>query len=161
MRMLLRLVPWWARIVAVGAVLVASAAFGAVKMHQHDQKAYDALQKRFDDFQDQVRVNGLAAKAATKAKEEADLKRKKDADEENAHALATLAGTIAKLRADGAGRRPVSRPAPCPGNTAGASRYWTEFVGAYRDLLQEVRDAAAKGDGTTVGLNAAKRWAQH
>lgn len=161
MSVLLSLVPWWARIVAVGAVLAASAAFGAVKMHQHDQKAYDALQKRFDDFQDQVRVNGLAAKAAAKAKEEEDLKRKKDADEENAHALATLAGTIARLR----NAHPAGSGVPTAPTTSSrpdlACFDRTELERAFRQYRTDVRGLVDEGSAATLNLDTAKRWAQH
>lgn len=160
MSFLLGLVPWWGRIAAIAAVLLAAMAFGAVKMHQHDQKAYDELKQQFEDFKDKVRVDGIAAKAAAKAQVESDQKRKENADEENSAALATLAGTIAKLRAD-SGRRPVPATPSCPEHPDAAARYRAEFERAYRDLAAGLRaEAQQRCDPTIAGLNTAKRWAQ-
>lgn len=41
------LIPWWGRWAAIGVAMLASAAFGAAKMHQHDQEKYDAREVQF------------------------------------------------------------------------------------------------------------------
>lgn len=152
------IVPWWTRWAVLAVALVAAAAFGAARMHAHDQARYDALEAQFEEFKDKTAALGREAKAAAVAKEAADKKRKEDADAENSVALATLADTIGKLRARSSGRR-VPDLTACSANPAGADRERAEFQPAYRDLLSAVRAEADRCSERTVKLNTARRWA--
>ena len=78
MNLLGMIVPWWGRWAALLALVLAAAAFGAAKMHQHDQAKYDARE--------------AAIKAAALKQNELTLKQtalfqtyKESADEEALH----------------------------------------------------------------------------
>ena len=58
MSILFSIIPWWGRLLAIVAVLVAAAGFGAVKMRAHDAKSYEALQLAYSDFKGKVQAEG-------------------------------------------------------------------------------------------------------
>lgn len=152
------LLPWWWRWAALALALVAAAAFGAAKMHEHDQSRYDALQAQFEAFKDQTAALGREAKARTVAQEKADKEAKEKADAENSDALAALAGTIGKLRRSGAGSRGLPAT-PAPAGRPDLACYDRAILsGAYGTLVEEVRGGADEGSKATVDLNTAKLW---
>jgi hypothetical protein len=151
--------PWWSRWAVLAVALVAAAAFGAAKMHAHDQIKYDALEAKFEAFKDTAAALGREAKAAAAAREAADKSRKEAADAENSAALATLASDIAKLRA----RRASSGFLPAPGSAATSldrvSVKRAELERALRELDTGVQGLFGEGDRAIVDLNSAKKWA--
>lgn len=153
-------IPWWGRWVALAIALVAAAAFGAAKMHAWDQNRYDALRGQFEKFKDQAEALGLQAKKDAKAKEASDKERKANADKENAAALAALAGTVRRLRA----QRAHSNIVPAAPATAARPELATfdraELERALRVFTSEVQGIADEGSAATVNLDSAKRWAQ-
>lgn len=155
------ILPWYVRWVALGLAMLAAAAFGAFRMHEHDRKAYDKLQGEFVVFKDKVTALGIQAKKDAKAKEDLDKKRKDAADHENALALDTLADTVASLRNSRAGRSIVP-PAPaaskCPSGQACFDR--AELERALRDYRSEIRGFVDEGSAVTIDLNTARRWAK-
>lgn len=149
---------WWTRWAVLAVALVAAAAFGAAKMHAHDQARYDALEAQFEAFKDKTAALGREAKAAAVAKEAADKKRKEDADAENTAALAALADTIGKLRSrPGRGVLPAGPASPGGADVACFDRPAIER--AYGGLVAGLRVLGDEGAKATVDLNTARRWA--
>lgn len=156
------ILPWYARWVALGLAMLAAAAFGAFRMHEHDRKDYDKLHGEFEVFKDKVTALGMQAKKDAKAKEALDLKRKDAANHENALALTNLADTVAKLRNKRDSGRSIVPPAPaaskCPNGQACFDR--AELERALRDYRSEIRQLVDEGSAVTVDLNTAKKWAK-
>ena len=67
MGLLLNLVPWWGRWLAIGALCLALIAFGWVKRGVHDQNRCDALQASYEAFKAKVAGEGIAAQERAKA----------------------------------------------------------------------------------------------
>lgn len=105
MGILLSVVPWWGRLLAIGAVLVAAAAFGAVKMHAHDQKRYDALNVAYANFRADVKAKGDIASAQAKAQEARQKEVEHALSAELARADNDYVAAVKRLR-----ERPPSRP---------------------------------------------------
>lgn len=160
MSLLLAVVPWWGRIVAVAAVLVAAAAFGAVKMHEHDQARFDALQAQYSAFVDKVRATGLEAKKAAEAKEKSDKERKEKSDAENTELRANNTALAKRLRDERARSRFV--PAAAPGSTSPDRACFgrSELERALQRLDEAVSGLVAEGDAARIDLNTAKGWAK-
>lgn len=154
------IVPWYARWIVLGLLMVAAASFGAFRMHDHDRKAYDKLQGEFEVFKDNVRALGIQAKKDAKAKELLDQKRKEASDHENALAVADLADTVAKLRARNSGRGIVPPAAPGASRPDLACFDRTELGAAYGILVERLRSGADESSKDTIDLNTAKKWAQ-
>lgn len=157
----LAFIPAWAwRWLAIAGIGVACMAYGAFKMHEHDQEAYDKLAREFGEFKGGVRAAGEKAEQDRLAKEAEDKKRKEAADAENSAALATLAGTVAQLRRD----RP--RGGVLPAAAAGARDpdvacfFRPELERAYGALVIGVRGLGDEGSKAVIDLNTAKRWKQ-
>lgn len=156
------ILPWWWRWALLAVVIVASMAFGAAKMHEHDQVKYDKLEVEYSKFKGGVEAIGVQAQADTKAKEAKDKTRKETADHENLRTIADLNSAITRLR-DDADR---TRGGFVPGAPAGSSRAdlacfdRPALESAVRDLVVEVRGQADKGTAATVDLNTARKWAQ-
>ncbi|HEX8106694.1 MAG TPA: hypothetical protein VF516_03150 [Kofleriaceae bacterium] len=152
----LALLPAWAwRWIAIAGVGLACAAYGAFKMHEHDQIAYNELAQQFGEFKGAVKATGEKAEKDRLAKEAADKENKEKADAKNAADLAALSGMLDRAR-----RRPVSAPAACPADPSGADRFRAESERAYRDLVEGLRGEGERGSKAVIGLNTAKRWAQ-
>lgn len=154
------ILPWWWRWAALAAALLAAAAFGAAKMHAHDQVRYDELEAKFETFKDRVTAAGVLAKQQAIAKEAADKKRKDAADAENSAALATLADTIAGLRRDRPGGGVLSPGPASPGGADVACFDRPAVERAYGALVVGLRGLGDEGAQATVNLDTAKRWAQ-
>lgn len=152
----LAFVPAWAwRWIAIACVGLACMAYGAFKMHAHDQKAYDELAQEFGQYKGQIAALGEQAKKEAAAQKAKDKKRKEAADAEVSDALTALARQLRD-----ASSRPVSAPAACPSDTAGADRFRTESERAYRDLVAGLRGEGERCSKAVIGLNGGKRWAQ-
>lgn len=165
MSLLLGLVPWWGRILAVAGILVAAAAWGAAKMHSHDARRYDALEASYEAFKDGVRNLGIQARKDNEARAKADKERKEQADAENARTRAADQRTIAGLRAaaakrDSRGGSAAAAPAgsKCPDGLTCFDR--AEYQRALGEFDSEARRGADEGTAVTADLNTAKRWAQ-
>jgi hypothetical protein len=159
---------YW-RVFAIAAALLAAAAFGAYKMHVHDQIEYDLLKSEYDVFKGGVAALGEAAKTKKAEQEKSDAARKKRADDELAKTKSDLAGlydAYGRLR-DQRRNNPSGSvlPAAAPGavdpDRACFSRASLDRGLAEADGL--LQDGAAKillrGDTAISGLNTAKRWA--
>lgn len=105
MSALLALVPWWGRAIAILAVLAAAVAFGAVKMHEHDQAKYDALNLAYASFKADVKAKGDIALKAAAAQEQRQQEVTNGLKAKLASADADLARARERLRS-----QPPSRP---------------------------------------------------
>jgi hypothetical protein len=120
----------------------------------------DALQNHFDKFVAEVKAKGEAAQIASDAQKKSDQLKKEAADHENSNALATLAGTIGRLRIATDSRGSVLPPAPASSvSPAIACLDRAESERAFRDFLAEARGLTEEGDKATIDLNTAKLWA--
>jgi len=105
MGILLNLVPWWGRLLAIVAVLVAAAGFGAVKMHAHDQAKYETLQLAYSNFRGDVAAKGEQANREAAA-QAAKQKGVEDALRKDLAAADSLYADLARRLRE----RPPSRP---------------------------------------------------
>lgn len=152
--------PWWARWAALGVAMVAAAAFGAAKMHQHDQKAYDALSAAYAGFKAEVAAAGKAQNDRAAAIAAHDELLKEEADDDHEAALAKLRADVDRLRArrSSGGILPPAAPgAPSP-DRATFSR--AELERALRDLDAGVQGLVDEGSRAVIDLDTAKRWAR-
>lgn len=155
---------YW-RWIALAALLAASAAFGAYRMHVHDQIAYNALRSEFDVFRGGVEALGKAAQEQAKATELANLERKRDADAKAVKAKRDLDGLYAAYTGlrdsrKGASRSLLSSPAPAPGSAATATFDRAAFDRAISDFDAGAVGILKQGDSAIVDLNSAKTWAR-
>jgi hypothetical protein len=108
-------VPWWGRWLAIAGILAAAAAWGAAKMHAHDEREFDAYReevKLAGDRQNELTQQITAAQAQLKEISDAEWKTKHDA------AVGALAAARLRLAA-GRDRRLV--PA-APSRAGGGDR---------------------------------------
>ncbi len=142
------------RLIAIAALVAVLGGYGMTMRVQRDN-----ARSEYAEFKAQ------SAKAAWQAAEKAlqetitDQKMKESADAENSQALATLAGTIKRLRDEHSPGGIVSAPAACPSNPAGADRFRSESERAYRDLVEGLRAEGERSSKAVIGLNTGKRWA--
>lgn len=139
---------------------LACMAFGAVKMHQHDEVAYDALDLQFSTFKGETQRLGAQAKAEAEAKAAADKRNKDQTDAENKRVTDALLADIKRLRNARAGGSFVpaapasaSRPDLACFDRAELERSIRAFDTGLQGLVDE-------GSKATVDLNSAKVWAQ-
>lgn len=145
--------------------LAGAAGWGAWKMHQRDQVAYNALTSEFASFKGGVKAIGKAAKEKAEAKEKADKFAKETADEENRRSLATTRATISKLRAAAAKRDSRGGSvSPAPAGSRCPDGAVCFAVAEYQRTLGEFDTGARRlvDEGTALGvdLNTAREWAQ-
>jgi hypothetical protein len=137
--------------------------FGALKMHQHDQKKYDALELKHNLFVTQTKVVGEQAALKADAQRKQDKLDKEKADVENAKSVADLNARVVQLRRErDSARSSIVPPAP-PGSSRPELACFdrAELERANGELLAAIRGGADKGSKDTVDLNTAKRWAQN
>lgn len=127
----------------------------------HYRAKYEAEHAAFQAFVEKVRLQGEAAEREVAAKTAADKLAKEKSDAETSAALATLAGSIGRLRneRDRAIGRFVSAAAPCAASPQGADRS-AEYERAYRALVAGLRAIGDESDRRIVKLNGAKEWAR-
>lgn len=163
--MLNLIVPWWGRALAVVALLAAVAGFGALKMRQHDNIRYEALEREYAQFRGRVAAEGAAAQARAVAQAERDKRRKENADKDHAQTVAALDIAVRGLRV-AADNHSFTVPAAPSGSQrpdlacfdrGDYQRAWGEDFKRLRDGIRVLLD---EGAACTVGLDAAKRWAQ-
>jgi hypothetical protein len=92
-------VPWWGRWLAIAGILAAAAAWGAAKMHAHDEREFDAYREEVKLAGD--RQNELTRQVTTA---QAQLKEISDAEWKTKHDAAVGALAAAQLRLDQARR---------------------------------------------------------
>ncbi len=120
----------------------------------------EALRAEYEAFKAQVKAVGEEQETKSRAQAESDKKRMEAADAENAAALATLAGTIKRLRDDHprGGILPAAPAGSGRPDVAAFERAELErALGRYREA---VRGLADEGTAATLNLDTAKRWAQ-
>lgn len=121
----------------------------------------DAVKAEYAEFRTKVAQAAEAAAEAALKKTIADEQKKEKADAENAAALATLAGTIKRLRDADADRNLVpAAPAgtKCPDGQACFER--AELERALRGYQEGVRGLVDEGSEIAVDLDTAKAWAK-
>lgn len=148
-------------LIALGISVVGNAALAKFYVGAKEDLATE--KQAFSSFKDQVRTLGEIAAAEAKAKGAADKQRKEKADAENKVAFGKLNARIGELRhqRDSAISGFLSATPPgsrCPDGQTCFER--AEYLGAYRELVQEVRGAADEGAAVVIDLDTAKRWAQ-
>ncbi len=150
----------WRAVAALAAVLVLAGYIETLRIEREHAYAAEATAKAaLATFKTEVAALGKRAELDKAAHEAADKKRKDDADAENSAALATLAGTIAKLRArPGGGRVPAAPAGSSRPDLACFDR--PESERAYGALVAGLRGLADEGAKSAVELNTAKAWAQ-
>lgn len=155
------ILPWWTRWAVLAAALIAAAAFGAVKMHQHDQKAYDELAGQYATFKAEVAAAGQAQEKRAAAIAAHDGLLKEEANEENRTALAAMRADVKRLRRE----RDSARSSILPAAPAGTGRPDLAcfdrgaLESALRALVADVRGFVDEGAEAVVDLNSAKLWA--
>jgi hypothetical protein len=155
------LLPWWWRWAALVLVIVASAGFGAIKMHAHDQTRYEALQGDFAGYRAQVSAEGKIAQRRADAQAAAAKLAKEQTDAENKAARNLDRQRIASLRWDADHRGAYSLPAaPADARRADLACFdRAEFERAGGAALGRLRAIADQGDAATLDLNSARAWA--
>ena len=150
---------------AFALALVAAAGWGAWKMHQRDQVAYNALTAEYASFKGGVKGIGDAAKIASEKRKLLDIKAKEYADAKAITDLAAARASVARLRADAAKRdsRGGSVPAApagsrCPdGQTCFATTEYQRALGEFDSSARRLADSCS---AIEIELNTAREWAQ-
>ena len=139
MGFLLNLVPWWGRILAIVAILVAAAGFGAVKMHSHDQVKYEALQLEYAAFKADVTAKGQAQEAHTAIVVAAQQQKTKEVSNDYAKKLADLRSYYSKRLRNATRPRSSQVPSvpqsPLP---VDATPAYVELAGACAETTQQL-----------------------
>ena len=155
-----------ARWVVLVALVAAIAGFGAYKMHQHDQKKYDALKREYDTFKGGVAALGAAAQQVKEQTDARLTKAKTDADKTLADAISSNASNLARLRKQRDDARSSSLPS-APANTSRPNLYCADraiLEQGMGDALRLVREGgrglADKGTENTLRLSTAIDWAR-
>lgn len=143
------------RLIAVAALVAVLGGYGMTMRLQRDN-----ARSEYAEFKAQTAK--AAWQAAEKALQEtiADQKRKEAADAENSDALATLAGTIKRLRDSRAGSGVLPPSPSSPGGADIACFDRPALERAYGELVAGLRELSDEGSKTAVDLDTAKRWAQ-
>ena len=154
------------RWIVLGFLVVAIAGFGAYKMHQYDQKKYDALKREYDTFKGGVAALGAAAKIVKEQTDARLEKAKTDADKILADAISSNASNLARMRK----QRDDARGRILPNPTADTRRtdlYCADraiFEQGMGDALRLIREGgrglADKGTENTLRLSTAIDWAR-
>jgi hypothetical protein len=156
-------VAWYYRWLAIAALVAAVAGFGALQMHEHDQKAYNELSAEYVQFKATVAAQGAAAQKKADADKLADKQSKEKADANHAKTVADLNAGITRLRAlhdNGPAGSGVPAALPGSGRPDLACFDRAEYQQAYRSLVAEIRGQSDEGTAGTVDLDTAKLWAQ-
>lgn len=145
------------RLIAVAVVVGVLAIYAGLMRVERD-----AVRAEYADYRTKVAQAAAAAAQAALQRTIADEKRKEAADAENAHALATLAGTIKRLRDDArtSGGSVSASPAGsrCPPEQVCFDR--AEYQRADGKFVAGARGLADEGSKVTVDLDTAAEWAQ-
>lgn len=149
----------WGVIVALA---LACMGFGAVKMHEHDQKKYDTLETQFETFKAKTAALGEAAIAAAKAQAAADKLKQEKTDVDREKVILKLTADIKRMRADADSARGSFVPA-APATTSRPDLACFDraaLESALRGFVEDARGLADEGTAATIDLDSAKRWAQ-
>lgn len=144
------------KLVAVGVLVAILGAYGVTMRTQRD-----IARAEYSDFRREIAVAAQAAAEQALKRTIADEKRKEESDAAHAKTVATLTDSIGRLRLerDDARSRFLPPTAAAPDRPDLACFDRAEYLGAYRDLVSEVRGPADEGTAATVDLDAAKGWA--
>jgi hypothetical protein len=141
---------------AVGATVLFLGMSLALKVQTARLEASEA---KYATFVAQVRTEGEAAKKAAKEQTEKDLKRKKEADNENQVNRKRIADLTQRLRERPAGGQ--LPPAPSGSKRPELACFdRSEYSGAYGKLIEGLRGLADEGTAATLDLDTAKAWAK-
>jgi len=145
---------------AIGAALVIAGLGVALKVQT---SRLDAVKAEYATFVAQTKAIGEAAEKAAKAKEEADRKRKEDADAQLTRSrrdLAALGDAYRSLREQRARSGFLSPPAPGAADPGRACLERAELERTLERIDAVGAGIAQEGDQARIGLDSAKRWAQ-
>lgn len=150
------------RLIVYGGLILAAMGWTAYEVYGHEERKVQAVKDELATFKGGVAALGLAAEKRTKEENAASLKRKQDADKENADSARRDTALIASLRAAAAkrtnGRFVPSAPATSRSpNLACFDR--PELESAIRGLVGEVRGLVDEGSKSALDLNTARIWA--
>ena len=139
MNLVLSAIPLWGRLLVVGLVLVAAAGFGAVKMHAHDQLAYERLQGQYSNFKADVAAKGFAQEQHTKTVVAAQQQKTKEVSSEYDKKLAGLRSYYSKRLRDATstGSGQLS-PLPITAVSVDATPAYIELAGACAETTQQL-----------------------
>ena len=143
MGFLLGLVPglpsWAWRWIGIGLVLVAAAGFGAVKMHAHDQLAYERLQGQYSNFKADVAAKGFAQEQHTKTIVAAQQQKTKEVSSEYDKKLAGLRSYYSKRLRDATSAGSSVVPSlPITAAPVDATPAYIELAGACAETTQQL-----------------------
>lgn len=157
------LLPWWWRWAGLALLVIAAAAFGAVKMHEYDAPRLEACQGDFAGYRAQVAAEGRIAQRRADADAAAAKLAKEQTDAENRRARDSDRRHIERLRRDAelAGRYnlPAAAAAARGGNELLLCFERAEFERAGRALLGDLRGIADAGDAAAIDLASVRSWA--
>lgn len=148
-----------ARLGVVATVALACAGFGAVQMHRHDAKRYDALAADFARFSAGVAAAGAQAQKDADARIAVEKRNKETADAEHARTTAALHADIDRMRRarPGGGFVPAAGAAARRPELACFDRGELEL--AIRAFDAGVSGLVDEGSQGAVDLNGARAWA--
>ena len=150
------------RLLLYAAIAAALVGMGAVGASKYYAPRLEAEKRAFAEFRGGVEALGRAASLKAKETDEANRKRKQDADKENAAAVAALRGTIAGLRGERAKRGAaggfVSQPAPDALGLRLSCYDSAKLDDALRKLDRGIQGLVAEGDQATIDLNSVRKW---
>jgi hypothetical protein len=129
---------------------------------ESEKAEHAATTAKFEAFKMDTKRIGLEAQKKADDQKSKDVADKERVDAEHRKTVAALAADITKLRHD----RDSARSRFLSASPSGSSRTdlacfdRAEYQRAYGSLVTGVRGLADEGTEGTVGLDAAKRWAQ-
>jgi hypothetical protein len=142
---------------AIGAAVVIAGLGIACKVQT---SRLEALRQEYESFKAKGEVLGQAAKKAAAEKEAADQRKKEETDALHRTAMDGLSSELRRLRnqrspSGGLPKAPATSSRP---DLAAFDR--AELAAALRALDGDLQGIAGEGAAATIGLDAAKRWAQ-
>jgi hypothetical protein len=158
---LIKMVPlkWWGIAALVLALGVQTLRLDFAQSDLRETKSAHAA------YAAQVSADNMALKVAVSKREADEAVKKEKADAENVRTVSVLAGHLDRMRRERDDARanflpPASASAgsKCPDGQVCLDR--AEYLGAYRELVQEVRGAGDEGTSAVTDLDTAKKWAQ-
>lgn len=144
----------------VGLFLAGMAA-GAIGAAKHYSPILKQLQSDYDTFKGGVAALGKAAEKRARDTDAANIRRKQDADKENAAAVAGANRLIAKLRDERDRARGSFVPAASPSSRSPDLACFDriELEQAIRGFVAGIRGLTDEGSKAAIDLNTARIWA--
>ncbi len=150
-------------ILAICLAVAVSALGVMTKLYLGKRDELAAEKQAFVSFRAQAKVIGDDAKKKAEETKAADEKRKKDADDEHAKAIAALSADLARLRANpnrsrGGSVPPAPSGSRCPPDQTCFDR--AEYQRTVGDFDTGTRRLADEGSAVVVDMNTSLKWAR-